>query len=139
MTLSCPPRTVVRCLALTLALHAAQAYGLEPLNPPAKASAPADVARRVDELLARAVKGNAHRVRQPGPGGGACPAVGPPPGINDECPPVNYFTVHFGNQVEIAATTSRVFLGVELQCAQCHDAKNEPWKREQFHEFVAFF
>jgi hypothetical protein len=26
-----------------------------------------------------------------------------------------------------------------LQCAQCHDAKNEPWKREQFHEFVAFF
>src|SRR5262249_53351560 len=23
--------------------------------------------------------------------------------------------------------------------AQCHDAKNEPWKREQFHEFVAFF
>ena len=38
-----------------------------------------------------------------------------------------------------AATTSRVFLGVQLQCAQCHDAKTEPWKREQFHELVAFF
>jgi hypothetical protein len=60
-------------------------------------------------------------------------------GINDECAPVNYLTAHFGNQIEIAATTSRVFLGVELQCAQCHNAKNEPWKREQFHEFVAFF
>src|SRR5262249_5655699 len=24
-------------------------------------------------------------------------------------------------------------------CAQCHDAKTESWKREQFHEFVAFF
>jgi hypothetical protein len=60
-------------------------------------------------------------------------------GINDECAPVNYLTSHFGNQVEIAATTARVFLGVQLQCAECHHAKTEPWKREQFHEFVAFF
>jgi hypothetical protein len=60
-------------------------------------------------------------------------------GVNDEVAPVNYLTSHFGNPVEIAATTSRVFLGVQLQCAQCHDAKTEPWKREQFHEFVAFF
>src|SRR5262245_31485564 len=60
-------------------------------------------------------------------------------GPNDECAPVNFLTAHFGNTVEIAATTSRVFLGVQLQCAQCHDAKTEPWKREQFHELVAFF
>lgn len=60
-------------------------------------------------------------------------------GINDEVAPVSFMTAHFGNVVEIAATTSRVFLGVQLQCAQCHDAKNEPWKREQFHEFAAFF
>jgi hypothetical protein len=60
-------------------------------------------------------------------------------GINDECAPVNYLTSHFGNPVEIAATTSRVFLGVQLQCAQCHDAKTESWKREQFHQLVAFF
>jgi hypothetical protein len=60
-------------------------------------------------------------------------------GINDECAPVNYLTALYGNPVEIAATTSRVFLGVQLQCAECHDSKNEPWKREQFHEFTAFF
>jgi hypothetical protein len=60
-------------------------------------------------------------------------------GINDECAPVNYLTAQFGNPVEIAATTSRVFLGVQLQCAQCHDAKSESWRREQFHELVAFF
>jgi hypothetical protein len=60
-------------------------------------------------------------------------------GINDECAPVNYLTSQFGNPVEIAATTTRVFLGVQLQCAQCHDARTEPWKREQFHAFVAFF
>jgi hypothetical protein len=52
---------------------------------------------------------------------------------------VNYLTALYGNPVEIVATTSRVFLGVQIQCAQCHDAKTEPWKREQFHEFAAFF
>src|SRR6185369_11631862 len=60
-------------------------------------------------------------------------------GINDENGPVNFLTSHFGNPVEIAATTSRVFLGVQLQCAECHDAKSEPWRREQFHQLVAFF
>jgi len=60
-------------------------------------------------------------------------------GVDDECAPVNYLTALYGNPVEIAATTSRVFLGVQIQCAQCHDAKAEPWKREQFHELVAFF
>jgi hypothetical protein len=60
-------------------------------------------------------------------------------GINDEYAPVNFLTSHYGNPIEIAATTSRVFLGVQLQCAQCHDAKTEPFKREQFHELVAFY
>src|SRR5262245_48031284 len=60
-------------------------------------------------------------------------------GVNDETAPVNYLTALYGNPVEIAATTSRVFLGVQIQCAQCHDAKTEPWQREQFHEFAAFF
>lgn len=61
-------------------------------------------------------------------------------GINDEVAPVNYLTALYGNPVEIAATTSRVFLGVQIQCAECHHAKSAPhWKREQFHEFAAFF
>jgi hypothetical protein len=60
-------------------------------------------------------------------------------GINDETAPVNYLTAQYGNPAEVAATTSRVFLGVQIQCAECHDAKTEPWKREQFHAFAAFF
>jgi hypothetical protein len=60
-------------------------------------------------------------------------------GVNDEVAPVNYLTAQFGNPIEIASTTSRVFLGVQIQCAQCHDAKTEPWKRVQFHQLVAFF
>ncbi len=60
-------------------------------------------------------------------------------GVNDEVAAVNYLTALYGNPVEIAATTSRVFLGVQIQCAECHNAKTEPWKREQFHQFAAFF
>ncbi|MGE3806895.1 MAG: DUF1549 domain-containing protein [Gemmataceae bacterium] len=60
-------------------------------------------------------------------------------GVNDEVAPVNYLTALYGNPVEIASTTSRVFLGVQIQCAECHNAKTEPWKREQFHELAAFF
>jgi hypothetical protein len=60
-------------------------------------------------------------------------------GVNDETPPVNYLTAMYGNPIEIAAVTSRLFLGVQIQCAECHDAKLEPFKREQFHEFAAFF
>jgi hypothetical protein len=61
-------------------------------------------------------------------------------GVNDELAPVNYLTALYGNPAEIAATTSRVFLGVQIQCAECHDARGgPPWKREQFHEFAAFF
>jgi len=60
-------------------------------------------------------------------------------GVNDEIAAVNYLTSLYGNPAEIAATTSRVFLGVQIQCAECHDAKSEPWKREQFHELAAFF
>jgi hypothetical protein len=61
-------------------------------------------------------------------------------GVNDEVAPVNYLTALYGNPVEIAATTSRVFLGVQIQCAECHHAKTAPhWKREQFHSFAAFF
>ena len=41
--------------------------------------------------------------------------------------------------VEIAGEVSRVFMGVQIQCAQCHDHPNAPWKRDQFHEFAAFF
>ena len=44
-----------------------------------------------------------------------------------------------GNSQEIAAEVSRIFLGIQIQCAQCHDHPYDRWKREQFHELAAFF
>jgi len=40
---------------------------------------------------------------------------------------------------ERAAEASRIFLGVQIQCAQCHDHPSDVWKRQQFHEFAAYF
>ncbi|WP_165219927.1 DUF1549 domain-containing protein [Aquisphaera insulae] len=41
--------------------------------------------------------------------------------------------------VEMAGEVSRLFLGVQIQCAECHDHKTDSWKRQQFHELAAFF
>lgn len=44
-----------------------------------------------------------------------------------------------GRTEETAAEISRIFLGIRIQCAQCHDHPYDRWKREQFHELAAFF
>lgn len=41
--------------------------------------------------------------------------------------------------VERTNDTARVFLGINLQCAQCHDHPEDIWTREQFHEMAAYF
>ncbi|MGI9455931.1 MAG: DUF1549 domain-containing protein [Aeoliella sp.] len=44
-----------------------------------------------------------------------------------------------GRTEESTAEISRIFLGIQIQCAQCHDHPYDRWKREQFHELAAFF
>ena len=44
-----------------------------------------------------------------------------------------------GETADVAAEVSRVFTGVQIQCAQCHDHFTDRWKRNQFHQFAAFF
>jgi hypothetical protein len=44
-----------------------------------------------------------------------------------------------GQPEEIVGEVSRIFLGVQIQCAQCHDHPTDRWKREQFHQLAAFF
>jgi hypothetical protein len=40
---------------------------------------------------------------------------------------------------EVAAETARIFLGIQIQCANCHDHPTDNWKRDQFHGLAAFF
>ena len=44
-----------------------------------------------------------------------------------------------GRTEETTAEMSRIFLGIQIQCCQCHDHPYDRWKREQFHELAAFF
>lgn len=39
----------------------------------------------------------------------------------------------------LAAATSRIFLGVRLECAQCHDHPFSHWKQDEFWSLAAFF
>lgn len=43
------------------------------------------------------------------------------------------------NAEDTTAEISRIFLGVQIQCAQCHNHPTDRWKREQFHQLAAFF
>jgi hypothetical protein len=39
----------------------------------------------------------------------------------------------------IAGATARLFMGVKIECAQCHNHPFAKWSREQFWEYTAFF
>lgn len=63
-------------------------------------------------------------------------------------PEANFVTVAVQNgngenrpdPIKLAARTSRAFLGVSLDCMQCHDDKfGDHWKQEHFHELAAFY
>lgn len=47
--------------------------------------------------------------------------------------------VHGGDPAEIAAEASRIFLGIQIQCANCHDHPTDQWKRADFHQLAAYF
>src|SRR5690606_32829093 len=43
-----------------------------------------------------------------------------------------------GDTDNLTSELSRIFTGIQIQCAQCHDHKTDRWKREQFHQLAAF-
>jgi hypothetical protein len=52
---------------------------------------------------------------------------------------VNWLLKYQQNPQDLAGSTSRIFLGVQIQCAQCHDHKTEKWKQTDFQSFAASF
>jgi hypothetical protein len=53
--------------------------------------------------------------------------------------PVLFYTSLELKPEELAASTSRAFLGVQIQCAQCHDHPFDHWKQHDFWGYAAFF
>ncbi len=53
--------------------------------------------------------------------------------------PTAFFVSLEGKPEKIAAKTSRVFLGLQLDCAECHDHPFDSWKQRDFWGFAAYF
>jgi hypothetical protein len=53
--------------------------------------------------------------------------------------PQAFFFANENKPENLAGATSRVFLGVKLECAQCHAHPFAQWKQMQFWEYAAFF
>src|SRR5262245_56278067 len=53
--------------------------------------------------------------------------------------PLAFYAVKEAKPENLAAATARVFLGVQIECAQCHDHPFARWTRDQFWNQAAFF
>jgi hypothetical protein len=53
--------------------------------------------------------------------------------------PVAFYQINELKPENVAASASRLFLGIKLECAQCHNHPFASWKKKQFWEFAAFF
>jgi hypothetical protein len=65
------------------------------------------------------------------PGLGVVPQQGPSPAA--------FFLANEKKPENLAGSTARIFMGVRLECAQCHDHPFAHWSRTQFWEMAAFF
>jgi hypothetical protein len=60
-------------------------------------------------------------------------------GESTEPSPLAFYISKKVKPEELAAATSRLFMGVKIECAQCHNHPFAKWRREQFWETAAFF
>lgn len=61
-------------------------------------------------------------------------------GMRPESPtPAAFYLAKEGQPERLAAATARLFLGIRIDCAQCHDHPFDRWKQEQFWQHAAFF
>jgi hypothetical protein len=69
------------------------------------------------------------------------PANSPQPVLRqpDAANPLAFFAVKEAKPENLAAAATRLFLGIQLECAQCHDHPFAAWSREQFWNQAAFF
>jgi hypothetical protein len=58
---------------------------------------------------------------------------------NPQSAALAFYQLNENKQENLAAATSRLFMGVKLECAQCHDHPFAKWSRKQFWELAAFF
>lgn len=67
-------------------------------------------------------------------------------GLGTDQPATNFLNVAINfdakpapDETVLAARTARAFLGIRLDCAQCHDHPYAPWKQRDFAQLAAYF
>ena len=60
-------------------------------------------------------------------------------GTVGQTPQTLYYAALNSKPSELAASSSRVFLGVQIRCAECHDHPFTAWKQDDFWSYAAFF
>lgn len=60
-------------------------------------------------------------------------------GNSNQVGPALYYSALQVKPEALASSTSRVFLGTQINCAQCHDHPFDHWKRADFWSYAAFF
>lgn len=60
-------------------------------------------------------------------------------GVIEASGPVNFLLRYEVKPADIAGAVGRAFLGVTLQCAQCHDHPFAAWKKDDFWGTAAYF
>lgn len=60
-------------------------------------------------------------------------------GMSDASGPANFLLRYEAKPIDLAGAVSKQFLGVTLQCAQCHDHPFARWKQDDFWGIAAFF
>ena len=53
--------------------------------------------------------------------------------------PVGFVMAYHDSIETTAGISARVFLGLQIQCAQCHDSFFDEWRQDEFNRFTAFF
>lgn len=66
------------------------------------------------------------------------PVLGVDP-YQDGLTPFAYYQSKEIKPENLAASSSRMFLGIRIECAQCHDHPFDTWKRKDFWGYATFF
>jgi hypothetical protein len=74
-----------------------------------------------------------------GNGPGQVRFLQPDPNDPDSQSLIAFYQANEAKPENAGAAISRLFLGIKLECAQCHDHPFAPYTKEQFWEFAAFF
>jgi hypothetical protein len=60
-------------------------------------------------------------------------------GRSRHLPAVGFILNDDADPMALTAATAQVFLGVRMQCAQCHDHPFDDWEQKDFYELASFF